>query len=867
MMNTQNLLIILFLIITGINLTIIPETKIFNNNNITIHNLTKSKYYFHIEISQELGEINLPNYIKIFVNQDEKRLFENKYIISFFQGDSTFKKIKPILNGFSASYIWLNKEQIKSGFYFSVEDIYQNCKYQIQIIPKDYIELTFESYTYSYYIYQENKISQFLIKGENYINPELDDKLIFYAYGNNNSTVEFNLNISDYRKHSKYNAYILKNLQYEDYIITVEGEIGDILDVGVLFLNTYDSCKHCKHKNEALFYGFLKRDYLNEICCVNLIMPRVIKVLDNLNINEEQLTRYGNAGCLNILNPELKEYDELFFSYYILYEFSQPSNENKNKNISESLYLQTGFYFYQRIKENQIVKYLPLRLENNFEFVKYYIKFDRTYLHTYKTEAKVYLSIQINNEEKKIPLKENFGIYTYTLMKDEIKEILNQSDKWKIMLYFECLKGGYVYDISFCAFHIALYIDKTKFNNTLYKNYGIIRNKESHKFNLELNNFLVEKLSGDICIFTNHNYSKYYNYNNKYYLYEYEFNDIENKNNYNINIIAKKNSIYRIQYLNSKESQFLNVGENYFLQLKKGIKYTFSFMNKILYKDYHDGIYGVSAFIISHNEVPDEKIYFNYYPINCKLEINEDNTNSLYWKEIKIPNSNNNRIFYQNILFVNKNYFSYNIYPKNIINNNDICLLYISSYNMNISEFYQEESIILKENQSQFVAFNKNIQSLNFTYYFAEIKDDIRIKINLYNKADFILFIYIGNTSNKFIYEIQTNKIIDIKGNDLYNFCVQENQICRIYFTMNEINKYNNMKFKDDENDYIVEINIMNTSNTNQIIKKSKISYTFIIIFFICLFIIIGYLFCKKIKKKKIKINTKDKGTELIDID
>ena len=275
----------------------------------------------------------------------------------------------------------------------------------------------------------------------------------------------------------------------------------------------------------------------------------------------------------------------------------------------------------------------------------------------------------------------------------------------------------------------------------------------------------------------------------------------------------------------------------------------------------------MSAFIISYNEVPDEKIYFNYYPINCKLEINEDNTYTSYWKEIKIPNSKNNQIFYQNILFVNKNYFSYNIYPKNIINNNDICLLYISSYNMNISEFYQEESIILKENQSQFVAFNKNIQSLNFTYYFAEIKDDIRIKINLYNKADFILFIYIGNTSNKFIYEIHTNKIIDIKGNYLYNFCVQENQICRIYFTMNEINKYNNMKFEDDENDYIVEINIMNTSNTNQIIKESKISYTYIIIFFICLFIIIGYFFCKKIKKKKIKINTKDKGTELIDID
>ena len=858
MMNTQFLLIILYLIIPEINLTIIPETKIFNNNNITIHNLTKSKYYFHIEISHELGEINLPNYIKIFVNQDETRLFETKYIISFFQGDSTFTKIKPILNGFSASYIWLNKEQIKDGFYFSVEDIYQNCKYQIQIIPKDYIELTFDSYTYSYYIYQENKISRFLIKGEDNIKPDLNDKLLFYTYGNNNSTVEFKLNNSDYRKHSKYNAYILKNLKFKEYKITIEGEIGDILDIGVLFLNTYDSCKNCQYKNEALFYGFLKRDYLNEIC-FSLRMPRKIKVFDNIDINEEKLMKYGNVGCLNILNPELKEYDELFFSYYILGESSH--SYNKNKNISEPLYLPTGFSFMQSIKENQIVKYIPLRLENNFEFVEYYIKFERTLLHSYKTEAKVYLSIQINNEEKKIPLKENFGIYSYKLMKDELKDIINQSDNRKIMLYFECLKGGYVYDLSNCVFNITLYTDKTKFKNYVYNNYGIIRNKESQKFNLDFNNILVEKLSGDICIYTGQSYSKYYNYNNKYYLYE--FNNKENKNNFDINIVAKKNSIYRIENLNSKKSQNLEIGENYFLPLKKGTKFTFNFRKKLLFNNNNDKNAYLPYFIISHNIVY-EKIYFNYFPINCKLEIKEDKTNSLYWKEIKIHNSNNNQIFYQDIFFSNKNTFSYNIYPKNIINNSDICLLYMSSYNMNISEFYQEESIILKENQPQFVAFNKNIQSLNFTYYFAEINDDIRININLYNKANFILFMYIGNTSNKFIYEINTNKTIDIKGNDLYNYCVYENQICRIYFTMNKINKNNNITFKDDENDYIVEINIM---NTNQIIKELKISYRYVIIFCICLFIIIGYFKNKKIKERKSKRDTKDIGSELIDID
>ena len=81
---------------------------------------------------------------------------------------------------------------------------------------------------------------------------------------------------------------------------------------------------------------------------------------------------------------------------------------------------------------------------------------------------------------------------------------------------------------------------------------------------------------------------------------------------------------------------------------------------------------------------------------------------------------------------------------------------------------------------------------------------------------------------------------------------------------MNKINKNNNITFKDDENDYIVEINIM---NTNQIIKELKISYRYVIIFCICLFIIIGYFKNKKIKERKSKRDTKDIGSELIDID
>ena len=73
---------------------------------------------------------------------------------------------------------------------------------------------------------------------------------------------------------------------------------------------------------------------------------------------------------------------------------------------------------------------------------------------------------------------------------------------------------------------------------------------------------------------------------------------------------------------------------------------------------------------------------------------------------------------------------------------------------------------------------------------------------------------YIGS-SNKFKYEFNTNKIIDIKLNDLYHFCENENQIYKIFITMNKINKNYNMLFNDRNQDSIVEINVMKKNQTN----------------------------------------------------
>ena len=836
---------------------IISETKIFENQNITIHNLTKAKYYFHINISRKLKEVILPRYIQILVDQDEQGFFDKRYVISYYQKDSTFTNIKQISNGLPTSYIWLSKAQIKDGFYFSVEDLYQNCKYKIQIIPKLYIELTFSSNTYSYYVSEENKIMQFMINGEDNIKPKLNDKLIFWAHGNKKSRVETNLNISDYRKHSKYNTFALKNLKFQEYVFTVEGEIGDILDVGFLCFNIYNFCKNCINDHGILYYGFLKRDYLNDICFAQGSdfaneLYKNIKFLDKSNISLEEYTD-NNRKCVK-LPKELKELNESFFSFYYL---SESFREYKRPLYYS--YLEKGILYHQKIEEKQIMYYFPLRLENNFDNITYYIETDKTY--GYKSKANVYISIMIDNTEKKIQLKQSFGVFTYTLTKNEIINVSNPIDIRNIKLIYECIKGGKGYNFYYpCTFDIRLYTDKTKFNNNLYENNPIvIRNNDVHKFNLNFNNFYIEKLSGDISLFAN---QKNYKCNNYIKNNIYEFNDTENINNLNVNILAKKNSIYQMIKFNENTKKELSVGDNYLLKLKKGNKYLFRFYVKLIQEKH----YSLIPFEIERDRcIPYRNIYINFYPINCELQINED---SEYIKEIKYSNQNNiSGIFYQKIKFTKYYYFEYNVYPQEIINS-DTCLLYLSSYDMDISDFYPEESIILKENQTQLFAFNDEVKSLNFSYYFAEIKDDIRININLINEANFNMYIFIGNLSNKYIYEFfNTSKIIDINGNDLYHFCEYENQICQIFIIMTKMNNINNNKFNKVENDTIVAINIIHMNNVIENIKKT-ISYA--LFFYSYLFsVIVGYLLYFSFEKVKIKraIRKKDEAFELIDID
>ena len=826
--------LILFLLIIPIEKSInIPETILFKNENITIHDLIKPKYYFKLSIDSEM---NIPNYIQILVTQDESGSFLNKYIISYYNNDATFSQLEQISNDLPSSSLWLNKEQIKGGFYFSVENKYQDCKYQINIIPKNFIELTFESNTYSHYITNENKNISFLIKSENNFNPEINDTIILWAYGNKKIKVDLNLNlsISNYQKHNKYNVFIIKQKKYQEYIVVINGEIGDYIDIGFICLNKYNICKNCKREDKGLYYGFLKKDYLTEICfkpnlLVNLNYP-YIKILDDINININSLEgNINNRKCIKL--P--KDLDKLFFSFHYLPE----SSPNSEFNFDE-FYLQTGINYHQIIYENKTVQYLPLRLENNYEYIICYIKFG-------SIPIKTIAYISINNYEKFIPLKQNFDSYFFTLNKNDLK------DNKKAILYFYCQKGDH---FGKCDINIIIYTDKT--NNVqkyLNESFTLIKNNDIKKFSVykTFNNYLytfekfdklyIEILSGNVSFILNNKYLNYYNYANNYL---YEFGKKEEM--INIDIISYKNSIYSIQVLyafdfNQALTYHFNVGSNYLLYLEKGKIYNLYFQIKqrtFTQIDDHEKNLGKYY------------IYNNFYPINCTIDIKEEE----FLKEIKSPNSDY-EIFYQNIKSTTYHNIAFIINIKNILKN-DSCLVYISSYNINSSSYYSDDSIILKENQPQFFAFNKKINTLNFSYYFAEIHDDILIKINLFNKTNFNMGLYINNFSKIIEYEFNSDKIIEIKSKYLIDSCIYENQICKIFFNISLNNKFQYL-----EENSVIKIVIRNSN----VIKENKLNFD-LFIFSLIIFASLANSFNKFVIKKIKENKTEEEGIELIDI-
>ena len=167
----------------------------FENKETTIKVVNNTESYFHVFIK---NQNNLSNYIQILINEPYKNMIPNNYIIAFYGEDSSFNNIKQVSNLiWPKSYLYLNKNEIKKEFYFRAQNKYENKIFEIKIIPKSFCELHFNSSTISYFVTEENKNMDFVIKSDDNTKPIYFNHIIFWINGNKDINANLKLNESN----------------------------------------------------------------------------------------------------------------------------------------------------------------------------------------------------------------------------------------------------------------------------------------------------------------------------------------------------------------------------------------------------------------------------------------------------------------------------------------------------------------------------------------------------------------------------------------------------------------------------------------------------------------------------------------------
>ena len=162
------------------------------NEETTIKVVNNTESYFHVLIK---NPTNLSNYIQIMINEPNKNVIPNNYIIAFYGEDSSFNNIKQVSNLISPkSYLYLNKNEIKKEFYFRAQNKYENKTFEVKIIPKSFCELYFNSSTISYFVTEENKNTDFVIKSDVNTKPIYFNYIQLWVHGNKGINVDLRLN-------------------------------------------------------------------------------------------------------------------------------------------------------------------------------------------------------------------------------------------------------------------------------------------------------------------------------------------------------------------------------------------------------------------------------------------------------------------------------------------------------------------------------------------------------------------------------------------------------------------------------------------------------------------------------------------------
>ena len=848
-----DIIFMLFIFFDFVRLEIVSKEILLKNDSYN-ENITNNSYF---KIKYE-SESDIPENIKIVAEGENSKVDINSnyinHVISYYQ-DPEFELRKQLSQNISGiTVMYLNKEQIKNEFYISIECAKKPCKYLFSIFPEIIPEIPIGE-QYTYYITKENQKMSFLfdfnsIKNEMNVNINNNSIVTIWARGNKkiNSTLD---NIT-YEKHLKYNAYLIKNKDIinNKYEFRIEGNVGDLINIGsLLFEENTSICNSIIIDNGIKYTGFLKRDILEENCFKIPIDKQNKRSNFFVYNNPYDITEYQRKDdeyyikCIKISN----NIEEIFYSVHFTFD-EEDDNLGMNKDTPLELGLQNLKYF----KEGKTIGLISMNTEENFKYLTYHVfnEQGKMNMSIYTCDSYPLCSIDINYLNNTIPIQEYRDTFSYSLSKDDLKDIYSPISKRQNILLFNCIKGSDFDEkeknrYKSCSAKILAFTEKNNLSlSSEMPSYVYIREggENNYLYEPEVKKFPediyinIKKYSGDISVNINP-FKQKYKYKNSYLFIS------DNRNAIKLSITAKKNSIYSIIYhskIPDDNQHIISVGENYIFNFEDNLSLNLKYIN---YKD---------VYFYNMEYLPN---YFSLCPINCNITV-ESSFMIVFPPSMENTPLKEYKGFYQDII-KNKDQNNYT-HLGYIINNTDKekknCSFSASFFKLENETNNNDNGISLENNTTYLFLFDQNYSSVKYIYPFSQDSKNISIEFNILNETKFRLELFINNKKIKEEFELDSNQTIIIEPIEWQEICKESKQLCKLSFRVkseniekSQIEIFFNRIYEEESEEGEEE----NDKKKKELIQESNNHIVLIIIIVVLSIIIIGVIIFFVLRNRK----------------
>ena len=419
---------------------ILSITKYSYGDKIDLYSVFINEYFYENDFNVSVLEYYFTNYIKIEVES-----YSNGIAIDYYQRDSKFKDRKQLsYSSSNSTFMWLNKNQFKNNFYFSINcKVRYNCDYKLKIYKKKYAELNIGD-IYNYYVTEENKDMTFLINlnSTKYYVPISDkNKISIWARSrNNNICSKLEPNSYTNLMNDKYQAYLLYRNEIDinkQYYLKVEGNIGDLINVGSLLFDENNTCPIIFNDLGTEITGFFKENIFEKNCfkfidANNNSFNQFIydfemeNSLDKCMINDN---KNYTLVCLNF-NKKYKYNRYLYSLQYIR------NNNNKNNRFNYLVSpLIIGKNYKISLNKKEIIGLIPTKPDIDFNFLTYHANdlFGTCNFTIYECSNYPFCNLDNLSKEKKKNIYED-GSYSISYNKTEYNNITPISKTQKVLL-------------------------------------------------------------------------------------------------------------------------------------------------------------------------------------------------------------------------------------------------------------------------------------------------------------------------------------------------------------------------------------------------------------------------------------------------